>query len=116
LPFSWFDGQIKQCDVGKVNSVVLGLSPGVRRTEIPLLPPDFPEGTSLIWRSSQGEFLRAFPFGLLKYNTDASEPLWLAKDQPNRLDARLSRTPAFFISLQSCRFNRNQEAESVAAR
>jgi len=58
------------------------------------------KGTSLVWRPPQGEFLRAFPFGLLKYNPDASEPLWLAKDQPNRLAARLSRTPAFFISLQ----------------
>src|SRR5262245_33971695 len=84
-----------------VNSVVLGLTRGVRRTEIPLLPHDFLEGTSPIGRPSHGEFLHAFSFGLLEFNRDASEPLRLVKDQPNRLDTRLSRAPASLIGSQS---------------
>jgi hypothetical protein len=47
------------------------------------------EGTSPISRPSQGEFLRAFGFGL-EYHRDASDPLWLVKDQPNRLDTWLA--------------------------
>jgi hypothetical protein len=50
-----------------------------------------------MWQPAQGELLRVFGFGFLENNRDASEALWLVKDQPNRLDTRLRRTPASLI-------------------
>jgi hypothetical protein len=44
-------------------------------------------------------------FGFLENNRDASEPLWLVKDQPNRLNTRLSRLPASPLLPQKRRFN-----------
>jgi hypothetical protein len=60
----------------------------------------------MVRRPAEAELLRAFDFGVLEYQRDASKPLGLVKDQPNRLNPRFSRAPAALFSRQQCRFDR----------
>jgi len=99
VPFSLSGSmtKIKQSHAGKVDNIVLSFSSSVRRTEIPMLPHNLPKSISLILRPPQHKFSCTMDFGFIERKTDAPESLRLVKDHPNRLDARLSGTPAFLI-------------------
>jgi hypothetical protein len=70
------------------------LANGFGWAEIPLLPYNFPERTSTVWRPPQNELLRAFCILFLEDQRNASEALRLIEDEADCLSSRTSRTPA----------------------
>src|SRR5450755_4292340 len=93
-------------DMGELNCVVLCLTHRFRRAEIPLLADDLSIRSPAPRWPPQYELLRALDVGFLKLQPDPSQFLRFVEHQPNGLRSRPRRTPAMFLVLEQCGFNR----------
>jgi len=70
----------KNGDSRECNLKFLNLADCVRRTEIPLLPPNFSKRAPFVRRPAQHELLRALSFCFLEDERDASKALRLIEN------------------------------------
>jgi len=82
------DDQFENSDIRELNAIFLDLACRVGWAEIPLLAHNFSKRVSAIRRPSQDKLLGTRCLGFLENERDATEPLRVIEEQPDRLSSR----------------------------